>query len=98
MKKSGKSKFDQTVIELVKSVRLREGYTQKDVAVVINVQPGYIGQIESPNTKAKYNLNHLNSLSVEWNISPREFLPQKVIEEKVVSGRLKKKKECLFPK
>lgn len=92
MKKAGKSKFDQAVIALVKGVRIREGYTQTDVSLVINVARGYVGQIESPNSKAKYNLNHLNKLSVEWNISPQEFIPEKGFEEKVISGRKKQKK------
>ena len=92
MKKPGKSGFDQAVIALVKGVRIREGYTQTDVALVIDVARGYVGQIESPHSKAKYNLNHLNKLSVEWNVSPKEFMPEKGFEEKVVSGRKKQKK------
>jgi len=53
VKKFDKSNSDLTIIDNVKSVRIPEGYTQTDIAVFINVQRGYLGQIESARTKAK---------------------------------------------
>lgn len=68
------------------------GLTQEDIARYLDVARSYIGHVESPTTRAKYNLNQLNRLSVEMNVSPREFIPEKGFEEKVVSGRKKQKK------
>ncbi len=92
MNKPGKSKFDLAVIDLVKQKRTEIGWSQEDVASSLDVARAYIGQIESPHTRAKYNLNQLNRLSVDMKCSPREFIPVKGFEEKVVTGRKKLKK------
>jgi transcriptional regulator with XRE-family HTH domain len=92
MKKEGKSKFDLAVIRLVKDYREANGYTQDDLADFLDVTRGYIGQIESPHTRAKYNLNQLNRLAFEMNCSPRTFVPDKSFEEKVTTGRKKQRK------
>jgi DNA-binding XRE family transcriptional regulator len=92
MKKAGKSKFDLAVIRLVKDYREANGYTQDDLAYFLDVTRGYIGQIESPHTRAKYNLNQLNRLAFEMNCSPRTFLPDKGSDEKVATGRKKQRK------
>lgn len=91
MKKAGKSKFDLAVIRLVKEYREAKGYTQEDVASFLDVSRGYIGQIESPHTRAKYNLNQLNRLAFEMKCSPRNFVPDKGFEEKVATGRKKQR-------
>lgn len=96
MKKAGKSKFDLVVIDLVKAKREDLGFSQEDIARFLDVNRSYVGHIESPHTKAKYNLNHLNRLAFEMGCSPKDFLPEKGFEEKVNSGRkqqVKKKKK-----
>lgn len=92
MLKSGKSKFDLEVINLVKAKREKLGFTQDDIADFLDLTRGYIGQVESPAHKAKYNLNHLNRLALEMKCSPRDFLPEDPFAEKIVSGRRKQKK------
>lgn len=92
MKKAGKSKFDIAVIARVKMIREEKGFTQDQLAFFLDTTPGYIGQVESPNTRSKYNLNHLNRLAFEMSCSPREFLPEKPFAETIKSGRRKQKK------
>ncbi len=92
MKKAGKSKFDQTVINLVKEKREKMGLTQEDLARFLDVARSYIGHVESPHTRNKYNLNQLNRLAYEMDCSPKDFIPEKASNEKVVSGRRKQKK------
>jgi transcriptional regulator with XRE-family HTH domain len=92
MKKAGKSTFDLEVIRLVKAYREAKGYTQDHLAEFLDVTRGYVGQIESPHTRAKYNLNQLNRLAFEMKCSPRIFLPEKGFEEKVATGRKKQRK------
>ena len=93
MKKPGKSKFDLAVIQLVKDKREKLNLSQEDVARFLDVARGYVGQIESPHSKAKYNLNHLNRLAFEMGCSPKEFIPTLAFEEKIVSGRKKRVKK-----
>jgi transcriptional regulator with XRE-family HTH domain len=92
MRKAGKSKFDQAVIDLVKAKREAEGWSQDKLAEYLDVTRGYIGQVESPFERAKYNLNQLNRLAFEMKCSPREFIPEKPFFEKFPSGRKKQKK------
>ncbi len=75
-----KSKFEIAVIDEVKKVRLAKGLTQDDIAMYLNVSRGFIGQIESPKSDSKYNLDHLNTLANEIGCSPKEFMPTKAIK------------------
>lgn len=66
--------------------------TQDDLAFYLDVHRSYIGQVERPTSKSKYNLNQLNRLAYEMGCSPQDFIPAKASDEKVVSGRRKQKK------
>jgi len=92
MRKAGKSKFDQAVIDLVKAIREARGLSQDDLALYLDVTRGYIGQVESPLERAKYNLNQLNRLAFEMQCSPRDFIPESPFLETFPSGRKKQKK------
>jgi DNA-binding XRE family transcriptional regulator len=83
-----KSKFEIAVIDKVKQLRMEKNLTQDDLAAILNSSRGFIGQVESPNSPSKYNLNHLNKLALELGCSPKTFLPEKPILE---SGRVKKR-------
>ena len=71
--------IEQFVIDYVRKFRLEKGLTQEDIANILEVSRSYIGDIESPNTRAKYNMSHVNILADHFNISPRVFLPEKAI-------------------
>ena len=92
MRKAGKSKFDLAVIGLVKAMREEKKLSQDHLAEYLDVTRGYIGQVESPKERAKYNLNQLNRLAYEMKCSPRDFLPAVPFFENVPSGRKKQKK------
>jgi transcriptional regulator with XRE-family HTH domain len=77
VKKSSKSKVDQFIISQVVKQRTEHGYTQEDVAIHLNVSTGYIGHIESPNFRAKYNAAQINELAKLFKCSPRDFWPEK---------------------
>lgn len=76
-----KSKFEIEVIDKVKELRLKKNLTQDDIAMFLNASRGFIGQIESPDSASKYNLNHLNKLAQEMGCSPRDFIPDKPVAE-----------------
>lgn len=70
------TKIEKFVILRVKEIRIKNNFTQSDLAEILSVTPGFIGKIESLKYGSKYNLNHLNKLSKYLNISPKEFFPE----------------------
>ena len=75
MSKNKKTDIELYVINKVKEIRIEKGFSQEDIASALDFSRGFIGQIESPNHPAKYNLNHLNRLAEEFKVSPQAFLP-----------------------
>ena len=76
-KKILKSKFDLYIISVVKKKREEFDYQQDDLAIHLNVSPGFISHVESPYQRAKYNTNHLNQLAKIFKCSPKDFMPEK---------------------
>jgi transcriptional regulator with XRE-family HTH domain len=76
-----KTKFEMAVIDKVTEMRKEKNLSQDDIAIILGLTRGYIGQIESPNSPSTYNLNHLNRLAYEFGCSPQAFLPDKTIVE-----------------
>jgi transcriptional regulator with XRE-family HTH domain len=74
-----KSKIDWYIINKVREMRIEKGITQDDIAMQLDLSVGFIGHIESPKFKAKYNLIHLNELAKLFGCSPKDFLPEKPI-------------------
>ena len=76
-----KTKFEMAVIDKVADMRRKKNLSQDDIAIILDLTRGYIGQIESPNNASTYNLNHLNRLAHEFGCSPQDFIPGKPIAE-----------------
>ncbi|HYD91447.1 MAG TPA: helix-turn-helix transcriptional regulator, partial [Flavobacterium sp.] len=72
-------KIDQYVIGKVREKRLKLKISQAELAHLLDVSEGFIGNIESPNYRAKYNIHHLNELAKLFKCSPRDFLPKEPI-------------------
>jgi transcriptional regulator with XRE-family HTH domain len=81
MQKNIKSQFDMIVINNIRKKRIELDMSQDNIAALLNLTRGFIGQIESPNYPAKYNLNHLNRLAFEMQCSPKDFLPETSVKE-----------------
>jgi transcriptional regulator with XRE-family HTH domain len=73
------TKIEQYIIDKVRSERIKKNFSQMDIANHLNVSPGFISSVESLKGNAKYNLNHINKLSVLFDCSPKDFLPDKYI-------------------
>lgn len=69
------SSIEQYVIDKVKEKRIEKGYSQKELAYMLDVSVGFIGDVENPKYRAKYNLNHINELARIFECSPKDFLP-----------------------
>ncbi len=71
------TKIELYVINAVKEKRIEAGLSQKELADELDMSLGFIGDVENPKRRAKYNLNHLNELAKIFKCSPRDFLPEK---------------------
>src|SRR5690606_35993526 len=71
MEKTGKTEIDLYVINKIKEIRIAKGLTQSDLALALGMSNGFIGQIESPRYRAKYNVSHLYELSRILECSPK---------------------------
>lgn len=71
------TKIERYVIEKVKEMRESRGFTQIALSQKLNMSDSFVGHVETPKRRAKYNLNHLNALSKIFKCSPKDFLPEK---------------------
>ena len=55
-----KTPIEQYVIDKVREKRLAQKMSQATLAYCLGVSRGFIGDVENPNQRAKYNLNHIN--------------------------------------
>ena len=74
-----KNQLDSYVIAKVKEMRLQAGMSQAVLGVKLEVSQTFIGNVENPKKRDKYNLHHINKLAVIFGCSPRDFLPEKPI-------------------
>jgi transcriptional regulator with XRE-family HTH domain len=81
------SPIEQCVFDFVRDLRKSKHLSQDDIGNIIGKSKSFIGNIESMNNRAKYNLTHINLLADYFNLSPRDFLPEKVILKKVKTRR-----------
>lgn len=77
MEKTGKTEIDLYVISKIKEIRVAKKMTQSDLALALGMSNGFIGQIESPRYRAKYNVSHLNEIAKIFECSIRDFFPEK---------------------
>jgi transcriptional regulator with XRE-family HTH domain len=71
------SKIDNYIIELVKEKRIEAGFTQIALSQKMNMSDSFVGHVETPKRRAKYNINHINTLSKIFKCSPKDFMPNK---------------------
>jgi len=81
MEQDSHSAIEQYVIDCVRRKRMEQGMSQKELAYELDLSIGFIGDVESPKSRAKYNLNHINKLAGIFNCSPRDFLPEQKLED-----------------
>lgn len=67
--------IEQYVIDTVRKMRIEKNVSQKELAYSLNLSIGFIGDVESPKSRAKYNLSHINKLAEYFECSPKIFLP-----------------------
>ncbi len=79
MSETKKTDLDLFVIEQVRKRRNELKISQAVLAIKLNVSDAFIGAVENPNQRAKYNISHLNEIAKALNCSPKDFLPESAI-------------------
>jgi len=74
-----KSALDLYIVERVKQMRIDQKMSQAVLAIKLDVSDAFIGAIENPLHRAKYNTEHINKLAQIFHCSPRDFLPENPI-------------------
>lgn len=68
--------IDWFIVDAVKRRRTEKKISQKELANLLDVSIGFIGNVENPRYRAKYNLAQINELAKILDCSPQDFLPQ----------------------
>lgn len=93
MKKIINTQIEEFVINKVKELRIVRGLSQEDIARMLDTTRGFVGMIESSKHNAKYNLNHINLLADEFDVSPKDFLPLNSLEVTRAKKKIRKDKK-----
>jgi len=75
MSEAAKSKIDLYVAYRVRELRKERKMTQLTLAVEIGVSHAFVGQVEDPNHKSRYNIMHINMIAKALKCSPKDLLP-----------------------
>lgn len=67
--------IEEYVIKRVKEMRIERNISQAELADLMNISHSFVGDVESTNRRAKYNLNHINTLAKIFNCNFSDFFP-----------------------
>lgn len=71
------SAIEQYVIDFVIKLRIKHKLRQEDIAIILGVDRTFVTNAENPDMPAKYNLLHIDKLADHFQLSPKDFLPEK---------------------
>ena len=74
-----KKSIDQFAIDKVREIRQKNNISQAELADRLDLSRGFIGAVENPRQRAKYNLTLLNEIAKTFDCSIRDFLPEKYL-------------------
>lgn len=74
---AGISDIEQYVIDKVRKKRQIAKISQAKLSEEMELSSKFVGNVESPKTTDKYNINHLNRIAVILNCSIKDFFPEK---------------------
>jgi len=71
------TKVEKFVIQIVKDKRVEAGLSQIALSQKLNMSDSFVGHVETPRRRAKYNINHINALAKIFKCSPKDFMPER---------------------
>ncbi len=72
--------IEQYVIDKVREMRKEKGLSQRDIAYQMDIDQSFLAAVESPKGRAKYNLNHIMAFAKLFGCSPKDFLPDEILD------------------
>ncbi len=75
-----KSVTEFEIVMLVRLIRNKKKKSQRDLANVLKVSAGFIGQVEMESSPSMYSYDQLNELAKYLNCSLKDFMPEKWVE------------------
>lgn len=76
-KESFTTPIEQYIIDRVREMRIARNISQAELGEIINLSSGFIGDVENPKRRAKYNLNHINTIVEKFQCSFQDLFPEK---------------------
>lgn len=71
------TKIEKYIIQVVKDKRIEAELSQIALSEKLNMTDSFVGHVETPKRRAKYNINHINALAKIFKCSPKDFMPEK---------------------
>lgn len=69
------TQVEQYAIDKVREMRKARGMSQRELSRLLDMTDGFVGKVETPKERAKYNLQHLNDIAKVFKCSIKDFLP-----------------------
>lgn len=87
------AEIDLYIINTVRALRVQKELSQMDLSQMIGMSDGFVGKVENPKLRDKYNLRHLNLIARAFNCSPKDLVPDKPFPTDQVRLKLKPVKQ-----
>lgn len=71
-----KTYIEYEIVKLVIAMRNSRKKTQRDLADLLKVTPGFIGQVEMESSSSMYSYDQLNEIAKYLNCSLKDFVPE----------------------
>ncbi len=71
-----KTSIELEIVKLVKDRRVKLDRSQTEIAEVLGLSRGYIGQIEMKSSPSMYSFDQLNKIAKYLDCSMRDFMPE----------------------
>ena len=72
-----KTEYQNSIILKLKKIRLENEYSQKNIADILGISPGQLGNIESPIAPNKYTLKQIFALCNHFNTPIEDIFIEK---------------------
>lgn len=84
MKYSGKVfPIERYIIAAVRKRREELGITQEKLSLELDLNTAFVGWVETPSRREKYNINHLNKLAEILKCSITDFMPTPFLTDNI---------------
>lgn len=84
------SQLDWHIINQVKTLRKKKGISQDNLSVKIGFSEKFIGSIENPTAKKRFNIGHLNLLAKALDCSLWDLVPETPFAEDYIKVKVRR--------